>query len=52
MRYFMFILLITIVAFGDSFKVMSFANQPENEFMPEPKSILGGVFYAYLIGMG
>lgn len=52
MRYFMLILGITIVAFGDSFKVMSFANEDANEFMPEPRGLLGGVYYAYLIGLG
>ena len=52
MRYFMLILGITIVAFGDSFKVMSSANDDANEFMPEPKGLLGGVYYAYLIGLG
>lgn len=52
MGYFLLILGITIVGFGDSFKVMSYANTDENEFMPDPKGFLGGVFYAYLIGMG
>lgn len=52
MMNFMLILLVVIVAFGDSFAVMSYANKKSEEFMPDPKGFIGGVFYAYLIGLG
>lgn len=51
MKYFLLILGITIVGFGDSFKVMSNANAEVNEFL-SPNGFFGGVFYSYLIGMG
>ena len=51
MEYFLLILGITIVGFGDSFKVMSNANAEVNEFL-SPNGFFGGVFYSYLIGMG
>ena len=34
MKYFFLILMITIIAFGDSFKVMSLANSDKDAFVP------------------
>lgn len=34
MKYFLLILLVTICAFGDSYKVMSYANLSEDELKP------------------
>lgn len=60
MRYFMLILMITMIAFGDAFKVMSIANTFSDQSPVDGNTpndfIDGGIFnawwYAYLIGLG
>ena len=62
MKFFLLILLVTICAFADSYKVMSFANKSEDELGEDfnekkPEQFVEGnfiksVFYAYLIGLG
>lgn len=62
MKYFLLILLVTICAFADSYKVMSYANLSEDELGKDfndkkPEQFVEGnfiksVFYAYLIGLG
>lgn len=56
MKFFMLILMITMVAFGDAFLVMSQANKYPNGDGNEKDFIDGGLikawFYAYLIGLG
>ena len=66
MKYFLLILLVTICAFADSYKVMSYANLSEieineidetrwNDKKPEQfveGNFIKSVFYAYLIGLG
>ena len=62
MTNFMLILFVTICAFADSYKVMSFANLSEDELganfnEKKPEQFVEGnfiksVFYAYLIGLG
>lgn len=51
MKYFLLILCITMLAFGDSFKVMSLANKDGADRFIEG-GFIGSLFYAYLIGMG
>lgn len=50
MKFFLLILLVTMLAFGDAFKVMSVSNDDEHEFIPE--GIIKSVFYTYLLGLG
>ena len=62
MKLFMLILFITICAFADSYKVMSFANFSEDELgdkfnEKKPEQFVEGnfiksIFYTYLIGLG
>ena len=51
MKYFLLILMITLLAFGDSFKVMSVANTDDDGFITGGNP-LSGLFYSYRIGLG
>lgn len=50
MKFFLLILLVTMLAFGDAFKVMSATNDEDHDFIPG--GIVGSVFYTYLLGLG
>lgn len=50
MKYFLLILFIAMMAFGDSFKVMSMANIEGKEFIAG--GLIESLFYTYLIGLG
>mmetsp|Transcript_24585 Transcript_24585/g.38158 ORF Transcript_24585/g.38158 Transcript_24585/m.38158 type:complete len:187 (-) Transcript_24585:757-1317(-) len=52
MRYFLLILTITLLAFGDSYKVMSAANADGDGFIGHNNGLLAGLFYSYRVGLG
>lgn len=54
MRYFLLILLLSICAFGDSYKVMDQANNKDSQFLTKEgySNFVGGLYYTYLIGLG
>jgi len=57
MQFFIVILLLVTIAFGDSFKVMNVANTEDQGFISEQikpnfSNFLKAVFYSYLIGLG
>lgn len=54
MRFFLLILMVAFLAFGDSYKVMDHANVEHNQFLKNAgyDGLTGSVYYTYLIAMG
>lgn len=54
MRYFLLILLVSIFAFGDSYKVMDRANTTQHQFLAQHGygDVIGSMYYTYLVGLG
>lgn len=50
MKFFLLILLVALLAFGDSFKVMSLANSGDDQFISG--GVAGAFFYSYRVALG